>query len=484
MKLARIFIDRESLSSQITRNFFGDRVFDDLANSFSSNQTSGGGILGFFFDAGKKFLGFIGSGLVGFIGWTIKEAIPYIIEKTIELTNFDWNQSDQEIGNTLSGNNHSIGRQLGNWIGQGAAWLVSLAISSTLTIKFPVFAGRLSLDLARDAGQQLSGGLLSTLMSVGETLVESFALAVYSKSRKLFAPETPTNKDRKPWIISNEINKLTQKIPGSNLVKGLGGGTIDGFLDGILDVAYTISFSLDDHYEAMRESQNIYEEPVRRVEVFPDANSDESVIIEDTQSNVETSIYQYLSTHQLINNRDMGVVVGMPYDDWYTMRPQGRKLVIEFNGKEAPPFIDNDGKRTKRVQVSIPNVKAGIGWNDLKSIRRFTWGGYMARGVFDDRRQMTVWGASQSEAKNTLIDLARLSTQQLLRVSVSHAEIENPRRRKKATVVHPTYAIMLIRKDTVSTNDTILIDEQNKAMSRQRVPIWKDNPPTWFQGFR
>ena len=256
------------------------------------------------------------------------------------------------------------------------------------------------------------------------------------------------------------------------------------FFDAILDVGYVVSFTLDDFFEAQRLATDSFSEPVRTLEVFPDRESDESIILEDTQENVENQLNTYLGNHELISDRDIGVVVGNTYDDWYTLKPQGRKLTLEFRGKEKPPFVEDNGKQIKRVQIAIPNVKPGIGWNDLKSrVRKFTWGNYLARGVFEDRRQMSVWGASANEAKQTLIELANLSTKSLIQVTVSTPEVQNLKRRKKPTVVYPTHAVMLIRKPTVGRDDYTLIDGQNREMVRTRLELWRDEPPEDFTGF-
>lgn len=488
MQLARVFINRDSLASKVTREFLGERTFDDLASSFLPNSSGGsggggGGFLGFLFNAGKKFGGFLIKGLISFATWSIGGIIQWAWQKIQELTNFDWNQSEEDIKTTISSNNRSMGTQLGTQIGKGTVWLASIIISGSFVAKFPVVASRLSIELAREGGQQMSSGLFSTLGNVAETAIESILLGIYGQARKLITGKESTNKDRKPWTIAQATNNVIEKIPGNQFIKGLVSGTFEGVIDALTDVVYTISYSLDDHFEAVREANEFFEEPIRTVEVYPDANSDEHIIITDIQSNAETSIYQYLSTHQLVNNRDIGTVVGQPYDEWYTLQPQSRKLTIEFNANEKPPFVDTSGKLTRRVQISIPNVKSGISWNDLKAITPFTWGNYMARGVFEDRRQMTVWGSSQSEAKNTLLELAKFSSKSIIQVSVSHPEIQNPTRIKRPTRVYPVYASMLVRKNVPSSGNTTLIDGQNREMARKRIEIWKDDPPTNFTGF-
>lgn len=495
MQLTRLFIDRSTLGSQITRNFLGERNFDTLAahflpsNQANEEENSGGGFLSFLWNAGKKFVGFLVSGIIGFVEWSIGGVIRYCIEKVIEVANFDWAQSDADLGNAIRQNNNIIANQLGRFVGSGAVWLGSIVLAKGISLKFPVVAGRVALDLAKEGGPNLKSQLAGALNVSGELLLESLAMGAYAGARWMLRrifPKIPFfsgNGGRKPWTFAQATSNLIQKIPGGSYVKAFVEGATEGALDSLLDVAYVISFSLDDHYAAIREAQLADQAPIRTIEVFPNENSNESILISAPQDNIEETLTNYLTTHDLIENRDVGTVVGQPYDEWYGLQPQTRKLTLEFNAKEKPPFRDDSGKQTRRVQISIPNVKAGISWNDLKQIRRFTWGNYMARGVFEDRRQMTVWGASESEAKQTLQELSQLCTKQLIQVSISHPEVQNPTRRKTPTVVYPVYATMLVRKTTTSPGNSTLIDGQNREMARKRIEIWKEEPPENFTGF-
>ena len=479
MRQDNFTIERSSLLSNITREFIGERTFNEFA-ALSTQNSGGSGVLGFLFNTAKRFTGFLLKAAFSFVEWSFSGLWELIVEVAYEIAYFDWNQSDAEIKATIDSGNLSIIQMLGQFIGSGSVWITSIAVSSALTVKFPVLAGRVALALAEDGSQTLRGLLTGVLSTATKPVLTNLALASYIGIRRLIKG-TPTSKSGKPWIIAEKIDTKVNSIPNQAL-KSLTKGVLDGVLDSIIEIGYIVAFTLDDYYAAAR-SANSNDQPIRRLEVFPDENSEESIILEDQQDAVEEQLNNYLGNHQLVNNRDIGTVVGQPYDEWYGLRPQSRRLTIEFNGKETPPFKDSDNKPTKRVQISIPNVKQGISWNDLKLIKKFTWGNYMARGIFDDRRQMTVWGASESEAKNTLIEMAKLSQNPIVQVSVSHPEIQNPSRRKQPTVVYPVYASMLVRKQVPASGNTTLIDGQNREMARERIEIWRDDPPDGFTGF-
>lgn len=488
MRLENTIIERENLRSHFVREFIGDREFQDV----STLQVATGVDLGNL--TRWKWVNWVIGKALGFFSWSVTGIFNYFLQQTIKAVNFDMTQSYEEINSEIESNNLAIITQAGNLLGSGVVWIASIAVAGQAAIKFPVIAARVGLALAEEGGQTLRNQLSSFLENTTENVIDNILMTAWAGWRKigevinLFAGNAPINWESQDTLTVGKTGEnILNKIPGGKWVRNLVAGFFDGLLDAALDVAYTVTFTIDDHFistQAAVDARQENYEPTRTLEVFPDAtNEEESIILEDTQNNVELALNNYLGTHQLIGNRDIGTVVGQTYDEWYTLKPQSRKLVLEFRGKETPPFLNPDGSIAQRVQIAIPNAKASISWTDLKQIKRFTWGNYLARGVFEDRRQMSVWGATEAEAKDTLLALANLSTGDLVQVSVSHPEIQNIKRRKSPTLVYPTFATMLVRKTTVGVNDYTLIDGQNKAMARQRLEIWKEDPPNWFSGF-
>ncbi len=483
MKLSKLLLERDSLDSQIVRNFLGERTFDDLSTSFAQQP----GLLGFLVDTSKKFGGWLIAGL-NFIGWSVGTILEWAITQVTELVTFDWEQTDEEIRESIAQSNKYIGNQWGQFAGRGLVWLVSIGLAKGLTVKFPVMAGRLALTLAEEGGQDLKGSFLSSLSVSAEETVNVLALAVYGYSRSVIR-DTFFNDAKAQKIKENKTLKQIFKvgktvwkyIPFKNLIKGFIQGLFEGAIDGLYDVAYTISFSIDDHFQAIREAQNSTEnEPTRTVEILPEGeDSKEKIILQLPQERAEVEIQNYLQNHSLVENRDLGTVVGEPYADWYHKAPQQRKLVIEFLNRNAPPFYSRKTKLT-RVQISIPDAKKGIDWTDLKTkIKKYTWGGAWCKIIFTNRRFMMVWGATRNEAEQQALSLAKLSTLEILQTSFGEIERQNPKRKKRPTVVYPCFAMMLVRKSS-ATADTSTIDGKNLAMAKTRVPIWKDEKPSDF----
>lgn len=488
MRLENSVISRADLKSHFIRNFVGDREFKDVSTLEIATGVDLGNLTRW------KWVNWVIGKALGFFSWSITSIFQYLYRQGIKAVSFDMTQLYEEIDQEIKSNGDAIASELGALIGSGLVWVGSIVIAGQAAFKFPVLAARVGLALAEEGGQELSNRLGSFLENTLERLIDNILMSSWSGWRRigdvinqLSGGEAVDWNSQDTLTVGKLGESLINKIPGTGWIKSFITGFFDGVGDSLLDAAYVVTFTIDDHYmstQAAVDSVAENFEPVRTIQVFPDAsNEEESIILEDTQNNVELNLNNYLGTHQLIGNRDIGTVVGQTYDEWYTQRPQSRKLVIEFRGKEKPPFIESDGDISRRVQIAIPNTKQGISWGNLKAIKPFTWGNYMARGVFEDRRQMTVWGATDSEAKSTLLELAKLSQGDLIQVSVSHPEIQNVKRRKNPTRVYPAYATMLVRKSTVGANDYTLIDGQNSSMARKRLEIWTDEAPDWFEGF-
>jgi hypothetical protein len=477
MKLSQLFLQQDTLASQITRSFIGERNFTDIANSFLPNANQNQGIL-------AKFGNFLLNGL-NFIGWSIGSVLQWLIPKTIELIYFDWKQSKQEISDSIQTNNQLIGQQWGMLTGKGLVWLVSIGTAAGLSAKFPVIAGRMALTLAEEGGQDLAGQLFSTLGITAETVIDNIALFIYGESRSFIKSLLPQGSEKKKHKTAWKESQKQNIVPGTQLLRGFLRGLGEGAIDALYDVAYTISFSIDDHFAAAREATNPRtNEPERTIEVFVDDvnGSQESLRLTGTQEEVIRQTESYLATHQLVENRDLGVIVGQPYQDWYGLKPQARKLIIEFRDKEKPPFKDAKKGQTFRVQISIPDAKRGLDWNDLKTkILKYTWGNSWAKVIFDNRRFMTVWGATEKEAEQQAKLLSQLSTLTIIQISTGTVVTQDLRKKKKPTLVYPCFAQLLVRETVVNPNNSVTIDGKNRNMAKERYPIWKEEKPSNFK---
>ncbi|HHP7245230.1 MAG TPA: hypothetical protein ACFE0H_11150 [Elainellaceae cyanobacterium] len=159
--------------------------------------------------------------------------------------------------------------------------------------------------------------------------------------------------------------------------------------------------------------------------IIPDRSArQEKFYVEGRQNAVIPTVTQTLANHQLLYNRDVGEIVGQPAPDWYRAQIQRRKLVIVFRDKEQPPWRREDGARCREATYSIPDYKIGLSWQEIKRAAKFyVWGKFRATANLENGRQMAVYGATASGAKDKLEELHQLCTSSIVSLNVSEEVI-------------------------------------------------------------
>lgn len=471
MKLTTVIFKRDSLASNVTRNLLGERVIN-LAEDLSKKEGDSN-IFSQVFNFGKKLLGFAVNSLLTFGGWSLTAIWDFAIEAYYEIVYFDWNQTDAEIKNQLKNNDALISGALGRLTGTGLVWLSGIAISTGLSFKFPVVAGRVALELAEEGGYELRGALTNLILVARNVAVQNFLLGGLLNIRRLKQfKQQPVTTERKPWTIANAVEERVNKISNANL-KAFVNGLLDSVEDSIIEMGYVIAYTLDDYYESQRIAQQELLGQERSIVITPDTRVEgEQFVLESPQELVIADTQQLINQHQLIYNRDIGQITGSYEQESIRPVPQRRQLRVVFKSSNKPPWKNPDGSRAKEIKLVIPDVKYSLTWEKLKGgIPRFTWGKYRVTAYLNNMRQMVVYGASYAEAKQQLITMALLST-----ASITHytqgEEIPNVQwRRKEPTLVYPAYA-KLIEGDVKPNGELRSLKREH-----QRIVLWTDREP-------
>ena len=470
MKLTTVVFARNSLASNVVRQLAGDRILD-LADSFAEENQ--GGIIKQVFNFGKKLVGFVFGALTNFISWSFSEIWDLVVEAYFEIKYFDWNQTDAEIKIQLEQNDSIIASALGRLAGTGLVWLTGIAVSTGLSFKFPVLAGRVALELAEEGGQEIRSALSNLIIASRNVAIQNALLGGLLTARryKLFNQQ-PVNKEKKPWTFAEKIEEKIESISNTKL-RAFANSFVDAIEDSIIEMGYVIAYTLDDFYESNRRvNQNILGQE-RTVIITPDTRvEDEQIIIESPQELVIANTEAALINHQLIYNRDVGQIVGIPEEDYVSPAPQRRKLKVIFYSQSKPPWRNPDGSRVKKVECQIPDLKPGLTWQKLKSgIPKFTWGKYRVTAYLDNGRQMTVYGVSYAEAEQQIRLLMELSTAKITNMTQGESITDIPTRRKTATLVYPVYA-KLIEGDFTPSGQW-----RGSKKDTARIDLWIDEEP-------
>jgi hypothetical protein len=115
-----------------------------------------------------------------------------------------------------------------------------------------------------------------------------------------------------------------------------------------------------------------------------------------------------------LKDMDMGVFMGIPYDQWLKATPKTGNLQLLFYGKKKPPysFKGPDGKtaRYRPSEVNIPDPRE-LTWAEIKSVAsQYTTGGHCCTIQLECGRPIVAWANSDSAAEDRARSLATLST--------------------------------------------------------------------------
>lgn len=399
-----------------------------------------------------------------------------IQEAAYTLFYFDWNQSDASIAAQVTANNNAMAQLIGRFAGSGAVRLVSVGIAAGVAMKYPIIAGRVALELAEDTGGTLRAEFMGMLQGIRQIAIENglLKLVLGFRQRRWFGME-PRTADGPYDSFANRIESAVQSIPNEwfrNFVSGL----LEGAEDAFWDVGYIVAQTVDDFVSTNRYTNNSAFGPERVVKITPDVRrEEEAIVLAGPQELVQMNVDQTLATHRLIDNRDVGQIVGIPAESFPRARFSVRHLVITFKAKRRPPWRTQDG-RVKEIQYTIPDCKRSLSWGEIKSAARaFTWGPWRCTANLDNNRQMAVYGASSSEAESTLRSLIRLSTADIVTLSVTEEVLRDPRYIKRPTQVWAAYANLV----TVPTDiqGQPLGGDRALRRERRRIILWTDDEP-------
>jgi hypothetical protein len=426
---------------------------------------------------------------VGALDWIYDSVLNAInIWQTVQtatyaIVSFDWNQSDASIKQQIAANNNQIAQLVGRFAGSGLVRVASVGAAYGAQLKYPVVAGRLAVALAEDTTDQLRGEFVAMAAGLREIALENALLTMILtfRTRRWFGQE-PRPNDGPHFSFANEVEKRVEALPHP-LMRNFVEGLLEGAEDAFWDVGYIVAGQLDDIVAANRFSQVQQFGPQRALVLTPDTRSpDEKIVLAGSQANVEQTLDLVVANHKLIHNRDIGQIVAQPVDEYIKARPQLRKLCIVFRSRPAPPWVNPDGTRVQSVTYNIPDCKTGLTWQQIKNAAsRYQWGKFRATAQLNNQRQMQVYGASEQEARDKLMELVSLSTAEILKLTVAEEKFVAPQLIKRSTMVYPAYAKVLGRRNQLDGEGRTMLDGRTFTDDTVRFPLYTATEPIEFK---
>lgn len=482
------------LSTQIRQSLqkLGITRVLNLSPKLQANKDDGsaqpGGLAGFFrfLLPFARRLGQFLSGVLKSVNITVSAIFGVAVSATTTLMNFDWRASDREIAAQIRANNVALAGVWGATIGSGLGWVAGIAVGYGITLLCPVIgsaklaklaAGETSLEAAEEVGATA----MNALRASAKTLGANALLAGYRKVRRWLGINPPD--DAPSWTISGQIEERIDSIK-NDLVRNFIEELTDEFFDSFVESGYIFAYELDSQIAAARAAQQGGVE--RTIVLTPDKEvPDEKIVLAGPQNELKTQVQTALTQHRLIHNRDLGLLVGQPAQDYLRAQPQRRQLVILFSERERPPWRMPNNKRARIATYTIPDCKPDLEWDRIKrAAKAFMWGRFRCTANLKNGRQMAVYGATREAAEEKLRELLELSTTEIMTLSITEERDRNPQLKKDPVRMYPSYATMLVRRPSTDTSGRNTLSGEVLDSKKVRFALWTEKEPRNFKEIR
>lgn len=460
-------IVKAGLKSKAVRNTIGRsgvRIFK--ANFESRNRDNEGRFLGWLWNSAGRIVGLVGS-VLGGIAFSFTALWGFIVSTVQYVWNFNWNMTDQEIDSQIQSLWNNLGSLLGGAVGNAFGYLACGVLpSATIFVFNEPMGAYLLANVAEEMKDEIVANVNNLVRYSFISGVQSLLLWGFKNVRK-FLKNNPallraifgSNADRlirswgepgsKPWSFAKAVDDAVESIPNT-FVRNFVEEFLEEAWDGCVEAGYVVANSLDSYIAQQKINQQFFPPlgPTRYVEVTPDRSNDkEKIILAGNEQVLKQGIIQTLGHHQLIENRDVGSLIGMPVDDYLRARPQTIRLVVTFYSVQTPPWTAPEGQRLVRATYAIPDIsRSKLDWATIKNAcggtNGYMWGRFLAIGNLDNGRQMQCYGATPDEAEDRLRALLALSDAELLQkpnISEDRKEDISGSFLKKPTRVFPAF---------------------------------------------
>lgn len=487
------------------------------------NRTTGGNPLQRLFQKGKELVNVaIGGNLKGFLVGFALSQIPSMLfslsnlwsmftTAAIELYHFDWNIPDDQIDQQAKARWSAYGSVLGGTAGNALGYFACGIVPATSLFAFDErLASYVLREVGEEAFEELSAQLANVLRMSFRNLTRQTAGWMYKGARRwLKDPKNPIGdllfganadnvrktwgeKNAPSWSFAKAVDEKIEKIPNQfwqNFTEEL----IEEAIDACIEAGYVVSNSIEGYYAQQKLAQTLSTERQRVVEVTPNRQNDaEKFVLAGPESEVRGQLTTVLTTHQMIEDRDVGQVIGQPLDDYIRARPlDGLRLQFNLYSLKTPPYSRSTSQPLVRVVVSISDVsRAVLDWDRLRQVcggpNGYLWGRFLARARLDNGGSMKVYGATPDEAEDRLKAFLSLSSAKIKTFSVTEEKKEaerlaNPKLMKETTRVYPGHVSIINRQRTLYLDRGSPSRNGNFLDKRARFDLWRSIQPTDFE---
>jgi hypothetical protein len=393
-----ISMGRSTLGSELTRQIIGTRTIDlyqtyrENSRGKSRRQRLGG------------FLNMFGQGALDYL---MSNLTSIVMGSLLTLYLFDWNQTDKQIQDQMKANELAMISSAGRLSADGLIRFTTMGATKLAKHRYPRIDPTALAMMEEENREELVNSIRSFLMASRANIMNNMALSTYMSGRSMiFGAQT---KKTESFIIADRIEKIAESQKDDK-VKAFLTGFIDQAEDVIFDLAFLVCNTVTATYEMNKLAAKQGNGPARLVQLTPDKDDPSTkVVIYGPQDQVMTAITEVVTQQAVLENKDLGQIVQVDMDRAVKAARNERLITAYFySGANGASTLPN-GKRAQKKELRISNVKASVGWDDLKRVLLPIDGGnYKVIAHLDDGHQLQGFFQTEADGKSYLTSVATL----------------------------------------------------------------------------
>lgn len=481
---------------------------------FQTQTDESGGILGRLWNAAKGLVGFIGQ-IVGIVAFSVSEIFGWLVGIIEQVKAFDWNLSDKQLKQSLQSQNVALASAWGAAVGQGIGWIAGIGIGGGIGFYCPVIgsaalakviAGAVTEEALEEILEATKNALSETAKAIGRTALingyiqfRHFLKAAPRDLLKTAFGEDAANFIKNQWgaeggpdlSFNTRMDDAVEKI-GNDAIQAFVEELLEESWDSFTEAGFIIAKELDEAFTHAKLATNKIDGPERTVEIQPDKRLEEETLTFQAvpQRQLAPLIETTLNQHRLIYNRDVGLFVGQPLEEFAKAKPQTLRVIIDMYSVRQPPFFKTVDDDFVWSTVTIPDVKrTALDWEKIKRAaggnNGYMWGRFRAMAYLDNGRKLVCYGNSEGEAEErvkALLELtnAHMDTLNIVEEKKEADRIRYPKLTKNATRIYPGNFTIINRKEILDNDRGHPSRQGNYRDAKVKIPLWTDRKPKNF----
>lgn len=490
---APIVVTKSGFISSIVNSAIG-------VKSLVSGAYKAGGIKGVLVALAKA----VGGAILKVLSFTA--IVQWVQQAGVFLYNFNWSMTDEEIDQQLQSNLNQLASLSGAAAGRTLGWAVCGAVPGAMIAVINPVAGAMVLKNVGEQGLEevVSAwvGLLKSAVSIG---FRGFVLWGFKNLRRwLKSPGNAIAKAifgeefLKKWgekgqpvlSLAKFVEDRIESIPNAT-IRAFVESAYEEFWEACAEASFVVANSLDAFLALQRQSRR--EEIIgkeRIVEITPDRSVPaQKIVLAGNERTLMPAISSIITTHQLLDQKDVGQIVGSPVEEYYQRKPGDLELIVKFYSSQTPPL-----SRTNLVQATykVPEVlRSKLDWEKIKAAcggsAGFMYGPCRMTCHLDTGSNMAIYAASHLEAEQLLDRLLSLSQAEKT-YCVEGKEVDGGNRSaadgnlKKIVKLYPYSATVIHARKTAdpALGRKRLSDGERVVYRKAVFPLWTDSKPPNF----